>query len=412
MTSFIIETHGSSYHHAQAAMMSHLLQQAKFTFTDIENADFVILHACSYKGLSTDKLLERIKTIETQHPYKMILVSGCVAQSEPEKFRKYPLVGNSQWHHIVEVVEERLANTFLKLRQGEEIPPLFSQHIIGIEASIPLQHCILPCPEYHHTPSITHLKFYPLQEIQRALQQCIATGAKMITLTGIDVYSYCSENHTFPQLLQHLTTLPGDFQLRLESGNSEYLLRKTEDFISAFSHHKFFHWLHLPIFSGSEKILAKLERPNIKAPLIDFIQNLRAAIPDITISTDIVVGHPEETEQDHWESLQLLRCINPDNIILYQFSSPYTPNSLSEEIINQRLKTIYDMSQNMAKLQNERWLEWVGKVLVEKSGSQSLARNSGYKKVLLDGEYRQGSRVKVRISRVTSSELKGETVEG
>ncbi len=411
MTSFTVETYGSSYHQAQAAMMRHLLQEAKFTPTDLENADFVILHACSYQSLSPEKLLERLKALETEHPYKMIIISGCAAQSEPEKFRRYPLVGNSQWHHIVEAVEERLANTFLKLRGMEEIPPLFSQHITGIEASIPLQHGILPCLEYHAAPSITNLKSYPPEEIQRAVQQCIAAGAKMITLTGLDIYSYALDNHTLPSLLRLLSSTPGDFQLLLESGNSEYLLRKTADFIAAFSHPKFFHWLRLPLFSGSEKILAKLERPNIKTPLLDFIQKLRAAIPDITISTDIVIGHPEETEQDHWDSVQLLRRINPDSITLYQFSSP-GGKALEEEIVNQRLKTIYDLSQNMAKIQNERWLGWVGKVLVEKSGLQSIARNSGYKKVLLEGDYSAGSMLKAKITRVTSTELKGEIIHG
>ena len=151
---------------------------------------------------------------------------------------------------------------------------------------------------------------------------------------------------------------------------------------------------------------------------INLVNRFKKKIPKITIATDIIVGFPTETEEQYWDTLNLIRKTIPEIVNISRFwPRPKTTAAkirpLQGDVVKHRSKVLSDICQNISKMQNERWIGWEGEILINEKGkeeNQWLGKNSYYKQVLIEGDFRLGQIFKVRIYKVTNYDLRGEVI--
>jgi len=425
MTTFCIVTLGCAQNQADSEYMSGLLKKAKFDFVEtIEKADIVIFNTCTVKGPVENSFFRQLDELHEKYAYKIIIIAGCIPQADHEKLKKYSLVGTRQFHTIVQVVEEVLNNNILKMLEFNEVPSLKLPRVRknSVVEIIPINlGCLGECSFCKVKQARGNLHSYSIEEIKGETVLALKDGVKEIWLTSQDAGCYGFDIGTnLIALLKELCTISGDFKIKIGMMNPEHASRIKEDLVHLFrSEKKIFKCLHIPLQSGSDYILEKMNRQYKLQEYMDLIQYLKLNIPELNLITDIIVGFPSETDQDNWQTQTVLRKISPDVVNI----SPFWPRSktpaaklrmLPGEQIKRRLKITTELINNISRLQNERWLGWVGEILIDGKGElekQWIGRNVAYKSVIVEGDYTLGQVLKVKIENVNSSDLKGKVVK-
>ncbi|MBU0470769.1 MAG: tRNA (N(6)-L-threonylcarbamoyladenosine(37)-C(2))-methylthiotransferase [Nanoarchaeota archaeon] len=420
MTKFHIITAGCSHNFADSEQMAGLLREAKFELVEtIEEADILIFNTCTVKGPSETAFFKRLEEIKKEHPYKIIVIAGCIPQSDPEKLKEYPLVGTKQIHKIVDVVEEALNDNVVKLLETEEMPPLNLPSIRKnpIIEIIPISRGCLGACSFCKTKSARgNLKSYSVEEIVSRARKAVAQGVKEVWLTSQDTGCYGFDiNMDLPILLNKLVKIDGMFKIRVGMMNPDHLSKIQDKLIEAYQNEKIFKFLHLPVQSGNNEILTRMVRKYTVEEFKNQIKAFRKAIPNINIMTDIIVGFPGETEEQYWDTLNLVREIMPDSVNISKFwARPKTPAAkmkpLPGEVIKHRSKVLSEIFNNISILQNERWKNWEGPVLIDEKNKfkdQWVGKNKYYKQVVVEGEFKLGDVVMVQIFKTGVFDLQG-----
>ena len=400
MTSFFIETYGSSDNVSDAEQMAGLLAEAKFIpAVSVEEADIVILNPLCVPFYMQGGFHTRLEQIKKDHPHKMLIIAGCI----PDKVKKISVVESRQFHHIVEAVEETLNSSVVKMPNEKELPPLDLPKLRknSIIEVIPITRgCGTSCAWCKTT-----LKSYPIPEIVTVAQQAISEGVREIWLSSEDAFGYGGDIETsLPLLLQELLQLPGKYKVRLSRGNPVSLTKIQDQLFPLFLHDKMFSYLHLGLGSGSAQLLSTFFPGITPQEYLGSIEKFKENALHGTLAVDLVLGIPTETEEQHWETITLLRSINPDLLYL----APHPKAVAEDPKFTHRSKIIIDVFSNIAKMRHERWLDWEGPVIIdEKTADQWIGHNFAYTPILVQGEFKLGDIVKVRVTKVTSTELQG-----
>jgi len=420
MTSFFIETYGCSHNFADSEQMGGVLKQAQFEPAEsIEKADIVIFNTCTVKSPTADAFFNRLEEIKNAYPYKSIIIAGCIPQTDPERLKKFSLLGTRQIHRIVEIVEETLNNNIVKMLETGEMPPLDLPRIRKnpfIEV-IPINRgCLSRCSFCKTKAARGDLQSYPISEIVKAAQKAVLDGVKEIWLTSQDTGCYGFDIKTnLPSLLSELVKIPGDFKIRVGMMNPQHILRIRSDLIAMYKHEKVFKFLHLPLQAGSNVVLLKMARGYTVEQFMEVYSEFKREIPELNIMTDIIVGFPTETEEDYWQTLNIVRQMNPDSINISRFwARPKTLAAKLEplpmDVVKHRSKVLMDVFQNISKMQNERWMGWEGVIIIDEKGempSQWIGRNYAYKQVIVEGDYKLGDVLKVKVNVANVWDLRG-----
>lgn len=425
MTKFFIETYGCSHNFADSEQMAGLLKEAKFDpATALEESDIIIFNTCTVKGPTADTFFTRLEKIKKEFPYKIIIIAGCIPQSDPERLKYFSLLGTRQIHHIVEIVEEALNNNIVKMLETGEMPPLDLPKIRKnpLVEIIPINRgCLSSCTFCKTKQARGNLQSYSIDDIFKAADKAVREGVKEIWLTSQDTFCYGFDiNSNLPELVKELLEIPGDFRIRIGMGNPAHLKKIIDELIPLLKNEKIFRFLHIPAQSGSDAILKKMARGNTDEEYRSLIRKLKDNFSDLTIATDIIVGFPGETEDDHWKTLNLIRETSPDIVNISRFwPRPKTPaakmKQLPIETIQLRSRIVSDIFNNVALLQNERWMDWEGEILIDEKGkseNQWVGRNYAYKLVIVEGDYKLGEVLKVKIFKTTIYDLRGKVVSG
>ncbi len=420
MTNVHVITQDSPVIQADSERMKGLLKQATFEITEnLEEGDIVIFNTCSARTSSETDFFTELEELKKEYPYKIFIVAGCLALSNSSRLKPFSAVGPEQFHRIVEAVEESLNDNVVKMLKSEETPPLMLPTLRGssIVEIIPVNRGCLPSCTYCKPKPDRNMKSYPLEDIVATARKALQEGVKEIWLTSWDTLCYGFDTGTnIAKLLQELVNLPGAFKIRLDMGNPAHLLKMKDQLFPLLGHEKMFKFLHLPAQSGSNKLLKAMHKEHTKEDFLELVSELKIAVPNITLATDFVVGFPSETDDDHWQTLELVRKTMPDLISIWQYRLRDSPSAEpgQEEIIKRRASVLTDIFHNISKLQNERWRGWEGEILIEQKGreeQQWIGRNEYYKPVIVEGNFTLGAMVKVRIMKTDTSGLKGEVVE-
>ena len=301
---------------------------------DFHTADIIIVNTCCVRESAEKKIAGKIgelKAVKRANPDVVICVAGCMAQKDGEKLRKkHPQVDlllgtayvNDFKRLLLEFLAERKAAVYtdLTIHQSE-----FEGHMVrqsSFAAWIPIMYgcnnfctyCIVPYVrgrERSRTPADVLAEFKTLVE----------QGYKEITLLGQNVNSYgkgLEEKTDFADLLNLLCTVPGDYQIRFMTSHPKDASRKLIDTIAAQDH--LCKHIHLPVQSGSDRILKEMNRHYTVAQYMDLVNYAKEKIPGVTFSSDIIVGFPGETEEDFQATLDLIQRVKYMQLFTFIYS--------------------------------------------------------------------------------------------
>ena len=358
-----------------------------------EDADILIIFTCVVKKPTSDRMLYRIARL---HEYgKRLIVAGCITSGEPDKVRA--IAPNAIMIH-----PRAITRIWEAVEKGVSLPA-------------PLDDVKLGYPRYRKNPIIAIIpasegcswrlcsfcivartrgafKSYPMDLIEEEVRRSVREGVKEIWLTSQDMGSYGIESgrSMLPNLIKRIAGIEGRFFIRVGMMNPLYIYPVRRDLAEAYLSQKVFKFLHLPVQSGSNKVLREMRRGYTVEIFKRIVDEIRSRIPDITLSTDIIVGYPTEDEDDFEATIRLVETVKPDMINISRFfARPGTPaerlKPLDPREVKRRSRILSEIAREVALRNNERWIGWSGYAIVDEIGErgEAIARNITYRPIVI-----------------------------
>lgn len=433
-----IETYGCQMNVADSEVIASIMQMAGYFVCDtIEEADVVFMNTCSIRDNAEQKILNRLEffySLKKKRKHLIVGVLGCMAERV-----KNDLIEN---HHVDLVVGPdsylTLPDLIATVETGEKainvelsttetykdvIPSrICGNHISGFVSIMRgcnnfCTYCIVPYTRGRE-------RSRDVDSILNEVGDLIAKGYKEITLLGQNVNSYRfdkgGEIITFPMLLRIVAKAAPGVRIRFTTSHPKDMSDETLQVIAEMPN--VCKHIHLPVQSGSSRILKLMNRKYTREWYLDRVAAIRKIIPDCGLSTDIFSGFHSETEEDHQLSLSLMRECAYDSAFMFKYSerpgtyaSKHLEDNISEEIKIQRLNEIIELQNQLSAESNQRCIGKEFEVLVEgvskRSREQLFGRTEQNKVVVFDrGNHRIGDFVQVKITDASSATLKGELV--
>jgi MiaB-like tRNA modifying enzyme len=258
------------------------------------------------------------------------------------------------------------------------------------------------------------LQSYRLGDIVRQVKHDLEDGCVEVWLTSTDNGCYGLDIGTsLPELVQKVSEIEHDFRARVGMMNPMHLPRIKERLLESFASDKVFKFLHLPVQSGSDKVLKDMKRLHTSKIFHDVNSTFRKRFDRFTIATDIIVGFPTETEDDFIKTVDLIDKTRPDVINLSRYSARTGTKASQMEQINvsevkRRSKIIFDRAKKISQERNEEWVGWEGDVLFDEVSDGIIkGRNFAYKQVVTDNKVKLGQNANVKITKATPNGLYG-----
>ena len=435
-----IETYGCQMNVADSEVVASVMQMAGYQVCDrLEDADAVFLNTCSVRDNAEQKIINRLEALHALRSKKkhglIIGVLGCMAErvkdnlienhhvdlvAGPDAYLTLPdLVASAEAGEKAINVELSTTETY-----REVIPSrICGTHISGFVSIMRgcnnfCHYCIVPYTRGRE-------RSRDVESILAEVADLTAKGYKEITLLGQNVNSYRFEREgetvTFPMLLRRVAESAPGVRIRFTTSHPKDMSDETLHVIAEVPN--VCKHIHLPVQSGSNRILKLMNRKYTREWYLDRVAAIRRIIPDCGLSTDIFCGYHSETEEDHRESLSLIEECAYDSAFMFKYSerpgtyaAKHLPDDVPEDVKIRRLNEIIALQTRLSAESNRRCIGQTCEVLVEgvskRSREQLFGRTEQNKVVVFDrGNYRIGDFVQVRITESTSATLKGEAVE-
>lgn len=437
-----IKTYGCQMNVYDSNKMLDLLSTLGYAPTEkIEDADLVILNTCHIREKAAEKvyselgLIKRLKDVRnSQEKEMLIVVAGCVSQAEGDEiFRRAPyvdiVVGPQTYHNLPELIAKVLRNhnstlnlDFPTISKFDFLPE--SNLTQGYSAFLTIQEgcdkfCKFCCVPYTRGAEYSR----SLNEIYREALRFVEQGALEITLLGQNVTAYHGlndqkEETNIAQLIKYLAKIPNLKRIRYTTSHPTDMFDELIELHE--SEPKLMPYLHLPVQSGSDKILKEMNRKHTAQDYLEIIEKYRKACPDILFSSDFIVGYPGESDQDFEDSLELIRKVNFNLSYSFKYSMrPGTPaaameNQVDEKIKDERLAIMQALLHEQHFQTQQNSLNKICSVLFEKAGKytgQILGKNQyGQPVCVLSDESIIGKIIPVKITKISGNTLVGEFI--
>jgi len=206
----------------------------------------------------------------------------------------------------------------------------------------------------------------------------------------------------------------GNFWVRIGMMNPEHVKAMLPDLLEAYKDEKVYKFIHIPVQSGDDKILKKMKRKYTISEFQEVVELIRKEIPDMTLATDVICGYPTETQEQFRNTVELVKEIKPDIVNISRFGSrPGTAAAksfqLSGDVIKSRSRLMTSVFEWEAMSLNKKWIGWEGQILIDEKGRDNswIGRNYAYRPVIVNGDYRLGDRVKVKVTQTSTYGLVG-----
>ena len=393
--SYFIETYGCQMNVADSELVSGLLTREGFSETkDIHTADAIFVNTCAIREHAEDKVHSRLgyyHQIKRKNPKTIIGVLGCMAQNlKKDILESKPFVdivlGPDSYRRLPEMIRERsnesshLVDT--KLSRFEVYDDMFPSRNEGINAWISIMRgcdkfctfCIVPFTRgRERSRSVEGI----IQEAAKA----VSDGFIEVTLLGQNVNSYLHEGHNFHELLDAVAQIPGLKRIRYTSPHPEDM---TQDVLNVMAKHdNICNHVHLPLQAGNDEVLNRMNRTYTKDQFLARVYEIRNTLPNVGISTDIIVGFPGENEAEFQETLDMMEVVKFDSAFTFKYSSrPGTKaaefdDHVPEDEKQHRLERLIEMQQKHTLFRNKTIIGRVEMVLVEKESKRSKKQWAG-----------------------------------
>ena len=451
MKKLLIETYGCQMNVADSEVVASVMQMAGYETTDsIDEADAVFLNTCSVRDNAEQKIYRRLEALEAlkrkrsqesgvrrQNPL-IIGVLGCMAEraqqdllenhfadlvAGPDAYLSLPdLIAQAETGHKAMNIELSTTETY-----KDVVPQRIGLgHKIGGFVSI-----MRGCNNFCHYCIVPYTRgrerSRDVESILKEVRDLRDRGFKEVTLLGQNVNSYRSQESgdrnqetDFPALLRLVAEEAPEMRVRFTTSHPKDMSDETLQVIAEMPN--VCKHIHLPVQSGSDRILKLMNRKYTREWYMDRVNAIRRIIPDCGLSTDIFVGYHSETEEDHQLSLDLMREVGYDSAFMFKYSerpgtyaSKHLPDDVPEEEKIRRLNELIQLQTEISAQQNKKDEGKTFDVLVEgfskRSRAQLCGRTEQNKMVVFDkGSHHIGETVKVKITGSTSATLFGEEV--
>ena len=421
MAKIFVEAYGCSASFADSEMISGLILNGGHTLVDNSSkSDLNIVVTCSVKDATANKMIHRIKSLKS----KPLVVAGCFPKAEQSTVEKFSenasLLGPNSLGMTLQVIDSTLnGKKQIALEDSDlskvGLPKVRLNPVVGIVEIA--SGCMSECTFCQTKLSKGDLSSYRLGDIVRQVQTEIKEGCKEVWLTSTDNGCYGFDIGTdLPSLVNAVVEIPDDFMIRVGMMNPMYMPRIKEELVKSFDNDKVFKFLHIPVQSGSDKVLHDMKRGHTVGTFREIVKKVKERFRDFTISTDIIVGFPSETEEDFQKTVNLLDEVRPDVVNLSKYSTrPGTEAAEWEQIdvaeVKRRSKIIFEQINKTSIENNKKWIGWTGKVLFDEKTNEGIkGRNFAYKPVFVRNEVDIGQYHTVEITDVTVNSLLGKIV--
>lgn len=427
-----IETYGCQMNFADSEVVAAIMQTADYDLTEnISDADAIFINTCSIRDHAEKKAMSRLEYFASLKKKKkglVVGVLGCMAERikdellkekvvdlvvGPDSYLDLPnLVAQAASGHKAINVEPSTTETYkdvLPKRIGGNAISGFVSIMRGCNNFC--TYCIVP-----YTRGRERSREY--ESILSEVVDLQKRGYKEVTLLGQNVNSYNYDGLTFAMLLDKLATEVPDMRIRFTTSHPKDMSEDTVKVIAR--HHNLCKHIHLPVQSGSSRILQLMNRKYTREWYLDKIAMIRRIIPDCGITTDMFTGFHSETEEDHQMTLSLMREVGFDNAFMFKYSeregtfaSRNLPDNVPEDVKLRRLQEAIDLQLELSLASNKRDIGKEFEVLVEgrskRSAQQMFGRTSQNKVVLFNrNDEKTGDYITVKINDATAATLFGE----
>jgi tRNA-2-methylthio-N6-dimethylallyladenosine synthase len=428
-TRVYLETYGCQMNIADSQLVNAVLRRAGFGSADKpEEADVILLNTCAIREHAEERVIGRLSDLarlKLKRPELKLGLLGCMAQHNranliakapwldlvagPDTYRRLPeLIGRSGYGPAVDV----------RLDRGETYAGLSPDYEAGVRAYVTIMRgcdkfcafCVVPYVRGRE-------RSVPVENIVQEAEALAARGVKEVVLLGQTVNAYRAGKVDFAALLRRVAAVEGIERIRFTSPHPSDM--SAEAIAVMATEPKVQPYLHLPVQSGSDRILAAMERGYTVKEYLDLVERVRTAIPDLALSTDIIVGFHGEEESDFRATLELMRAVRYDSAFSFKYSvrehtrAHRLGDSVSEEEKGRRLAELIAMQETIALERNRDLIGRAFPVLVEGPARRGEGRMAGktpqFKTAIFPGNERihAGDTVTVRIESATGHSLTG-----
>jgi threonylcarbamoyladenosine tRNA methylthiotransferase CDKAL1 len=425
-----VEAYGCSASMADSEMISGLLKSAGYEVAAKQSEGALnLIVTCSVKDATEHKMVGKIKSLTESG--KPLVVAGCLPKADRAKVEllspSASLLGPHSIERSADVVESALAGSRLvaldSISDKVNIPRVRVNPVVSIVEIA--SGCMSECTFCQTKLAKGWLRSYRMGDIMKQIRSDVVEGGcREVWLTSTDNGCYGKDiGSDLVELLKACCSIEGDFKIRLGMMNPMYLPKMVSRLVEVFHENdKLFKFLHIPVESGSNGVLRKMKRGHTARTFLDAVQSFRKKIPKMTISTDVIVGFPTETEGDFQATLDLLEKAEPDIVNSSRYgarpgteSAKWKRERVSFQVAKERSGRLHMLARKIAKKRNSLWQGWQGEIVVDEIiGKVAQGRNYAYKPVVVvpgsPEQFSLGDQKRVQVYDFSNFSLKGRII--
>ena len=408
---FYLETYGCTANQGDSDAFSSALMEKGHLPSPLDDADLVIVNTCAVTEKTERKMVKRLSQLQGER----LVIAGCLPSAIPEAVR------DIRCREVMGVLDRpagiRISDSFIpeppeprRLQQAENLCA-----VVNISEG-----CVGECSYCIVKRARGALLSKTVQEVAEEVSRRLKEGAVEVRLASQDAAAYGLDNgSSLPELIDFVTGIEGDFRVRVGMMNPTRLSPILGDLIRSYEDPKVYKFLHLPVQSGSDRVLASMRRGYSARDYLEMAARFRAAFPDLTLYTDVIAGFPGETNEDFGATELLIRKAEPEKVNVTMYSP--RPGTLANDLEDMPSRFKKDRSRRITRLWQEiagrRNGRYLGKTIVAQvteKGKEGtiMARSENYRKIVVCKPLLLGSVHRFKIVKTTPFYLKGEKVGG
>jgi threonylcarbamoyladenosine tRNA methylthiotransferase CDKAL1 len=411
---YYLETYGCSLNTADSDIIVGRLKELDgIRVKDIDDAELILLNTCGVKEPTEDKIIHRLE--ELSRGSTPIVVTGCLPKISLDRVEtavpEFAAILGPQSIETLASVVPRILEGERGIRHIESDGTYKLKWFAGppdsVICTIPIcEGCLGSCAYCAVKFARGKVRSYSIKDLHQIVERCVHLGYREIRLTSQDAAVYGSDtNESLPDLMNSLGSIEGLHKFRLGMFNPNIVMGSLNELLNSMKNDHFFRFFHIPLQSGSDRLLKTMKRRYIVSDWESVVRRVRKNFPNATIATDIIVGFPGETENDFEQTLDLVKRVKPaiTNISKYG-DRPNTLASKSKEKVDtskkkERSRALTKLVNEILLKSNEEWIGWSGPIIITEKGSKGgmLGRNESYKTVIVHDDLKPGTVVDVEI---------------
>ena len=411
-----VRTYGCALNQADSEGIAGLLSQHGYSVG--QKGDVVVVNTCTVKAPTENKILKELRGLRDAG--RRVVVAGCLPAARPgivEDFPEFCFIGVNAADVVYAVKAASEGERYVKIAEGRgksTLPKVRQNPVIAIVPTS--EGCVGNCNYCQVKFARGKLKSYSIEDIVSQVESSVKEGAKEVWLTAQDTGAYGLDiGSSLPELLNAVTSIPLDFRVRVGMMNPNHAKKMLGMLLEAYASEKIYKFLHLPVQSGDQDVLEDMNRHYTVGEFKEVVDAFRSRF-HATISTDVIVGYPTESEQAFQKTLKLVEEVGPDvlNISRY-WARPGTRAAEQKQLAgsetNRRSRIMAGLFKEVGLQANRKWVGWGGESLVSEKNPDGTytARNMWYKPIVVESKKElTGKTINARVKECTYFDLRGE----